>query len=283
MLLGATGEKRTAAYMKYAKGASEPVAPSSAKSAGKLAGSAGQQGNAVRRSFAVFDIDGTLIRWQLYHAVVDRLAKKGLLGADAKERLHEARMHWKQREHPDAFHAYERALIAVYEAALPSLKASEFDKTVKEIVNEYKGQTYTYTRELVTRLKQNKYVLLAISGSHEELVKAIAKEYGFHDWIGSKYVRKDDAFTGESEIASFDKRSHLQKLIEKHSLTLEDSYAVGDSLSDAPMLAMVTHPIAFNPDQKLYAKARHHKWPVVVERKNVIYELEPHDGSYVLA
>jgi len=235
------------------------------------------------QKFAVFDIDGTLIRWQLYHAVVDRLAKKGLLGTDAKERLQAARMHWKLREHPDAFHDYERELIAVYESALPSLSAVDFDATVAEIIHEYKGQTYTYTRDLIARLKAEGYLLLAISGSHEELVKAIAEEYGFDDWIGSKYQRKDGRFTGRAEIASFDKRTHLTALIEKHQLTTKDSYAVGDSQSDAAMLEMVDHPIAFNPDQKLFTRAKQAGWRVVVERKNVIYELEPRDGSYVLA
>ena len=29
------------------------------------------------RPFAVFDIDGTLIRWQLYHSIADTLARLG--------------------------------------------------------------------------------------------------------------------------------------------------------------------------------------------------------------
>ena len=235
------------------------------------------------QKFAVFDIDGTLIRWQLYHAVVDRLAKKGLLGAGAKDRLHEARMHWKLREHADAFHAYERELIAVYASALPTLSATDFDATVAEIIQEYKGQVYTYTRDLIIELKAKNYLLLAISGSHEELVRAIAEEYGFDDWIGSTYQRKDGSFTGKAEIASFDKRKHLNALITKHHLSLAGSYAVGDSQSDAAMLEMVEHPIAFNPDQKLFQRAKAAGWQVVVERKNVIYKLEARDGSYVLA
>lgn len=235
------------------------------------------------KRFAVFDIDGTLIRWQLYHAVVDRMAKKGLLGTDAKDQLRDARMHWKRREHPEAFHDYEKALIAVYQAALPNLKSEDFDQTVSEIIQEYKGQIYTYTRDLILRLKKRGYILLAISGSHQELVKLIAEEYGFDDWHGSTYQRKDGSFTGEAEIASFDKRKHLSMLVDRHKLSFDDSYAVGDSASDAPMLEMVEHPIAFNPDMKLLAIAQTHGWNVVVERKNVVYELKAQDGTYVLA
>jgi phosphoserine phosphatase len=48
------------------------------------------------------------------------------------------------------------------------------------------------------------------------------------------------------------------------------------------MLEMVEHPLVFNPDKKMFTIARDHHWPVVVERKNMIYELEPADDSYAL-
>ncbi|MBP7807418.1 HAD family phosphatase [Candidatus Saccharibacteria bacterium] len=235
------------------------------------------------QKFAVFDIDGTLIRWQLYHAVVDRLAKKGLLGEDAKGQLDQARMHWKRREHPDAFHYYERALIGVYSQALPLLSTEQFDTAVGEIIQEYKAQVYTYTRDLITELKQQEYMLIAISGSHQELVEQIAKEYGFDIWQGSTYERHEGKFTGEAAIASTDKKARLQQIITDNKLSLDGSYAVGDSQSDAPMLEMVENPIAFNPDQKLYDLAKEQGWNIVVERKNVIYELEAQDGKYLLA
>ena len=50
------------------------------------------------------------------------------------------------------------------------------------------------------------------------------------------------------------------------------------------MLEAVKHPIAFNPDQKLYDIAVKQGWQIVIERKNVIYTLEKkQDGLYVLA
>ena len=49
------------------------------------------------------------------------------------------------------------------------------------------------------------------------------------------------------------------------------------------MMELVEQPIAFNPDQKLYARARNESWKIVIERKNVIYEMEPHGTTYLLA
>ncbi len=62
----------------------------------------------------------------------------------------------------------------------------------------------------------------------------------------------------------------------------EGSIAVGDSENDIKMLEMAERPIAFNPTIGLYAEARSRKWEIVVERKNVIYRLEPGTDGYVL-
>lgn len=237
----------------------------------------------TRRKFAVFDIDGTLIRWQLYHAVVDRLAKQGLLGKDAHQALHQARMRWKHREHSESFREYELALISIYESALSSLTTEQFDKATQEVIKEYGSQTYVYTRNLISSLKEKGYMLLAISGSHQELVNLIAELYGFDDCVGSNYERADGKFSGQITIGSHDKQTTLKNFIKQYDLTFKDSYAVGDSGSDASMLELVENPIAFNPDHKLFTLAKKQGWKIVVERKNVVYELEASNGNYLLA
>lgn len=234
------------------------------------------------KKFAVFDLDGTLIRWQLYHTVVDRLAKNGALGESAHQRLRDARMRWKRREAPDAFKAYETLLIEMFESAIQTIDMQVFDDIILEVIDIYKDQVYTYTRDLIKELKVKNYCLLAISGSHEELVEQIALHYGFDDFVGSRYERDDDGFNGKSYIASFDKKTALDVLIKKHNLSSKDSYAIGDSQSDACMLDMVDHPIAFNPDKNLYDIAVERKWAIVIERKNVIYCLNAINGNYRL-
>lgn len=234
------------------------------------------------KRFAVFDIDGTLIRWQLYHAVVDRLGKRNLLAPGAHEAIHQARMVWKNREYPEAFRAYEQTVIEAYESALPKLSVEDFDAIVTEVAAEFKGQVSRYTRELALDLKKQGYMLLAISGSHQELVQHICTQYDFDDCVGTQYKRADNHFTGEKIFVAGDKQSALKALIEKHNLTLEGSYAVGDSQSDAAMLELVENPVAFNPDQQLFDTARAKGWKIVIERKNVIYELDKQSGSYQL-
>lgn len=236
----------------------------------------------TNRPFAVFDIDGTLIRWQLYHAVVNELAKQGHLGEGAHERIHQARMIWKRREDHEAYRAYEKVIIKAYEEAIGHLTYSQFKAAGDKVLDVYKGQVYTYTRDLIADLKQKGYLLLAISGSHHELVELLAQYYGFDDWVGSQYHRDGERFTGEKYIASDDKATALKQFVLQYKLTYKHSVAVGDTKGDIPMLELVEHPVAFNPEKRLFNHAKRKGWNIVIERKNVVYELVKRDDYYAL-
>src|SRR5690606_9580605 len=108
-------------------------------------------------TFAVFDIDGTLIRWQLYHVIVNKLAKAGALGQDAQTTLKSAMMTWKRRVDQNAFKQYEKTLVELYEEALQNISIDLFDKLVTEVIDEYKDQSYVYTRDLLRQLKADNY------------------------------------------------------------------------------------------------------------------------------
>ena len=61
-------------------------------------------------------------------------------------------------------------------------------------------------------------------------------------------------------------------------LTLNKSVRVGDSESDIMFLNLVARPICFNPNMKLWNHAKEKGWEVIVERKNVIYELNKNEN-----
>lgn len=278
-----TGEKHSKTYKKYGGRASEPVTLRRAKSLASVSSSAGKLGQASRAKFAVFDIDGTLIRWQLYHAIGDALAKRHLISKDEYATVKEARMAWKRRTHHDSFKDYERALIAAFDTMLKKISTTDFSEVVNEVFEEYKDQAYAFSRDLLKQLKREGYLLFAISGSPEEIVQKIATYYEFDDFIGSHYATRGATFTGEKIVAARDKKRLLTNLIRTHNLDIKDSIGVGDTDSDIAMLECVERPIALNPTKELYAHARTHGWQIVVERKNVVYKLKDSDGSYILA
>jgi HAD superfamily hydrolase (TIGR01490 family) len=236
------------------------------------------------RPYAAFDIDGTLIRWQLYHALADELARMGILDPIQYEKVREIRMTWKKRANEDSFDMYERSLVNLVDSAMPGMPEADFLAGCRTVIEEYKDQVYTFTRDLLKELKQQDYLLFAISASQSQLVGMLAEHYGFDDFGGTEYPVIDGRFTGEKYVLrSKQKPVCLQKLIEKHGASTKGSLAVGDSDSDIPMLATVETPIAFNPTRELFNHAREQGWQVVVERKNMVYRLEPSSGSYILA
>jgi HAD superfamily hydrolase (TIGR01490 family) len=226
------------------------------------------------RKFAVFDIDGTLIRWQLYHAIVDELVTQGSIKAANYQAVEQARDTWKRRGHVSSFDSYEQALIKVHDAAVDSLSIEDYQKAVDAVFEAYKDQVYTYTRDLIRSLKQEGYVLLAISGSHQDVIQKLAEYYGFDEAVGPTYGRKDGHITRPLKPVYGRKAIILKELVKKHDLSYEGSIAIGDSATDIDILKLVEKPIAFNPTRDLFAHAKAQHWQIVIERKNVIYELE---------
>jgi HAD superfamily hydrolase (TIGR01490 family) len=240
---------------------------------------------AVKRKFAVFDIDGTVIRWQLYHAIVNELGKQGVLSPEVAKRIRTARLNWKTRDSQDSFREYEHVLVQEYLTALTQITVVEHKEAVERVFELYKDQVYTYTRDLIKKLQAEGYLLFAISGSQQDIVSKLGDYYGFDEVVGSNYEVVDGRFTGieESPVHS-GKRDVLQKLMMKHQVDQKGSIGVGDTGGDIGMLELVEQPIAFNPNRDLYNTATERNWTIVLERKNVVYTLQS-DGAqhYTLA
>lgn len=236
----------------------------------------------MAKQFAVFDIDGTLVRWQLYHAITDELGRHGHLPAGSHEELHDARMQWKNRNSIDAYHRYESKLVAAFQEALTSIPVSVYLAAIDSVFTTYKDQVYTYTRDLIKQLKHDGYLIFAISGSPQEVLEKLGEHYGFDEVVGPQYEQQNGVFSGQVTYTHTRKGEILQELVADHAATWQGSIAVGDSPSDIAMLELVEKPIAFNPTHDLYELALEKGWNIIVERKNVIYELTKHGKTYEL-
>ena len=115
-------------------------------------------------------------------------------------------------------------------------------------------------------------------------MQRFAKIWNFDIALGQVYDTKNGAYTGMISGEKYlveQKGDLLKELVKTNSLSWEGSIAVGDSMSDASILEVVEQPIVFNPDDQLFNRAKERHWKIVIERKNVIYELERHGGAFV--
>jgi len=232
--------------------------------------------------FAAFDIDGTLFRWQLFHELVFTLKEMGCFDDETSQGLDEAFLAWRSWNMP--FDEYEMYVVRAIENNLATIPPNGFDRAARTIVEKSGHKVYKYTRDLITKLKDQGYHMIAISGSQQEIIEPFAELYGFDGCIGALYERKDGMFTGKKlRHIPGNKATLLKEYVSENGLTFDGSIAVGDSAGDIPMLEIVERPIAFNPAHDLLEHAQKQGWNIVIERKNVAYELgKGTDGLYLL-
>ncbi len=238
----------------------------------------------TKRPYAVLDIDGTLIRWQLYHALADTLVKQQQIDPLKYEAVLAMRMNWKNRNSPNSFAEYENSLVKLVNQSFDGLDYRAFIAACDSVIKRYRGQVYTYTRDLIASLKKQGYLVFAISGSPYELVKEICSSYKFDDFGATEHFNKDGKYKPAARVATDkNKAVILKSLITKHGATNNGSIAVGDTIGDRHILELVEQPIAFNPSRELFDLAQAKRWAVVIERKNMVYRLQYENGRYVLA
>jgi HAD superfamily hydrolase (TIGR01490 family) len=226
------------------------------------------------QKFAVFDVDGTIFRSSLLIEVVEMLIARGVFPAHAREAYEEAREQWLNRDGN-----YEKYIHGVVEAFMVHIKGvhyGDFMDIARETVELHRKRTYRYTRDLIKQLKRDGYFLVAISHSPKAILDLFCPGLGFDKIYGIFYeIGPEDRFTGA--IADKDlilnKALVLKRVVEKEHLTFSRSIGVGDTESDISFLELVDRPICFNPNSTLYRTAKVRQWNVIVERKDVIYEL----------
>lgn len=227
-----------------------------------------------QQKVAIFDIDGTIIRSSLFVELTEELVLRGIFPQEAKEEYEAQHKKWVERE--GNYEEYISAMVKSFKKHIKGVFYGDLAETAKEVVKNQQKRTYRYTRDLIADLKKKNYFLLAISHSPKTILDYFCPRMGFDKAYGIFYeIGPEDKFTGivADEHLILNKANILRRALEKDNLSLKGSIGVGDTESDIAFLELVDNPICFNPNAKLYKHACREKWKVVVERKDVIYEL----------
>ena len=86
------------------------------------------------------------------------------------------------------------------------------------------------------------------------------------DLVAARLTERRGAFAGElaePPLTADGRASLAARMAAEHGADLAHCHAYGDSASDLPMLELVGHPHAVNPDFRLSREARRRGWPVV--------------------
>jgi HAD superfamily hydrolase (TIGR01490 family) len=118
--------------------------------------------------------------------------------------------------------------------------------------------------ELIQIHRQQGHRVALISASTQFAVQPVAEQLGI-DFICSQLVIVDDRMTGDvvdPPCYSEGKITWAQRYADEHHAALSDAYFYTDSYSDQPLLDLVGHPIAVNPDTRLKKLAQKRGWPI---------------------
>ena len=228
----------------------------------------------VPQKVAIFDVDGTIFRSSLLIQVVDELIQEGSFPIQARKMYEPAHKRWVNRE--GNYEDYINGVVRAFLKYLKGVHYSVLANAAERVVERQWKQTYRYTRDLLKDLKSRGYFLLAVSHSPKTVLDKFCPRLGFDKTYGILYeIGPQECFTGNviEEHFILNKSNVVKRAIEKENLTLTRSIGVGDTESDISFLELVAKPICFNPNMSLYKYAKRMQWNVVVERKDVIYEL----------
>jgi putative phosphoserine phosphatase/1-acylglycerol-3-phosphate O-acyltransferase len=124
---------------------------------------------------------------------------------------------------------------------------------------------YPEAERLVDEHLAESHVVAIVSGATAFVVRPIAAQLGIEHILYTRLEVENGLFTGRViEPICFEegKIYWLQQFIDEHEIDLAKSYFYTDSISDLPLLDLVGHPVATNPDPVLYRTAVKRRWPV---------------------
>lgn len=227
-----------------------------------------------QQKIAIFDIDGTIFRKNLQFELINELSWMNVFPRKVRDQIVELYTNWL--EHKGTYEQYRAGLVELYEKYIKGCKLVDVERASRSVVNFHQDRTYVFAEGLIKKLRKENYHIIAISGSPIEIVREYNKLHLHFDAVfGSVYeLNEKGVYTGETDYEPVKNKGNLVKqYVFEHGLTLEDSYGMGDTESDASFLKIVENPIAFNPNEDLKAVAQEKGWRIVVEKKDVVWDM----------
>jgi HAD superfamily hydrolase (TIGR01490 family) len=122
------------------------------------------------------------------------------------------------------------------------------------------------TPELIAQSKKIGQRQIVITGALDFTIDKLMKHLGIDDYAANRLEFVKGYATGRilpPIMASATKAKWMREYAERENINLSESYAYSDSISDLPMLSIVGHPVAINPDFRLKQTATQHDWAIL--------------------
>ncbi len=218
---------------------------------------------------AFFDVDNTLMRGASIYYFARGLAARKMFGTRDVIRMVIGQGLFRLRgsENADHIDAAKQAALAF----VAGQKVAEITALGEEIYDDtMASRIWEGSRELTqSHLDAGQRVWL-VTATPVELAEIVARRLGLTGALGTVAETADGAYTGRlvgGLLHGSAKAAAVMALAEREHLDLSKCSAYSDSVNDLPMLELVGHPNAVNPDAQLAGIARERGWPIHDFRK----------------
>ncbi|HVZ36593.1 MAG TPA: HAD-IB family hydrolase [Polyangiaceae bacterium] len=211
-----------------------------------------------------FDVDGTLVSTNLVHPALFYLVNqptpleaarrigKTLLRAPA---MLAAELVDRRMFNELLFQSYE----GMSEDRLELLAEETFRKVILPSM-------YPHARALIDKSRAAGHEIVFVSGTLDFILRHISDHLGGATLIANRLEMKNLYSTGKllrPVVAGPQKAQLIREHARNAGHDLEECWAFSDSYSDLPMLSVVGHPAAVNPDPRLRLLAKAYSWPTL--------------------
>lgn len=213
-------------------------------------------------SLAIFDLDNTLLRGDSDHAWGRFLIENHIVDGEEYERENERYYAQYQAGTLDImeFLAFALRPLARHDrAALDAWHRQYMQAKVLPMITPA-------ARGLVNLHRAQGDTLVIITATNRFVTAPIAEEFDIPHLIATEPEEHNGRFTGKvAGIPCYrdGKVTRLQSWMQQHHQTLQGSWFYSDSHNDLPLLSIVDHPVAVNPDEILDREARKRGWQIL--------------------
>ncbi|MFE0021833.1 HAD family hydrolase [Amycolatopsis sp. NPDC059021] len=212
---------------------------------------------------AFFDLDKTIIASSSALAFSKPLLREGLINRRAALRSAYAQLVFSlagaDEDKTERMRAEVSALCAGWDVAQVSAIVRE---TLHDVVDPL---VYVEATELIAKHRADGHDVIVLSATGEEVVAPVAEMLGATRSVATRMQIVDGCYSGEVDFYCYgeNKAVAAKQLATTYGYNLAECFAYTDSSTDIPLLEVVGHPYAVNPDKLLRREAAERDWPVL--------------------
>jgi HAD superfamily hydrolase (TIGR01490 family) len=211
-----------------------------------------------------FDVDGTLVTTNLVHPTLFYLQNQPTpLHTIAKMGRALLKAPWMALAEMKDRRLFNEMLFSSFEGMSEDRLLLLAEETFVKVM---KPKLYAGARDLVQTSLDKGHEVILVSGALDFLMVLLKEHLGATGVIANRLEIHDRYATGKllrPVVAGPEKARLIREHARAAGHDLDECFAYSDSYSDVPMLSVVGHPAAVNPDRKLTQLAEAYHWPII--------------------